>query len=66
MSSFKSRTWRLLLALAAGLAALAMIEPFDDPAPEGRAPAAPQYDYSHMPAPSFSLGDIFRMPPSRF
>ena len=52
MNLFKARTWKSVLALAGGLAVLAMSLPFDDPAPAVQAAAVP-----------LSWNDIFKGPP---
>ena len=54
MNMFRARTWKSVLALAGGLAVLAMSLPSDDPAPPVQAAAVP---------PPFSWNDIFKGAP---
>lgn len=64
--SFNSRKMKALLVVAVGLAALAILDVIDDPLPEDGIPAAQAFERQHMPAPSFSVDDVFRVMSSRF
>ena len=61
MKTFKPRTWRSLLVLASGCAALAASGAFDEPAPVAQVEPATLNGHPVTP-PGFSWNDIFKGP----